>query len=566
MNYHKNWFANANQATQKKYKSDFYFTADKEIRITLKKRSEILRNNIFGVDIDREATEVAIMSLYLKLLDEGFDKGQVELFMKGHILPDMTGNIKCGNSLIDRKQLFEYDFFGDPDINPFDWSEFMAKGFDVILGNPPYIRIQEMQAWSPKTVTLYKQLYKSSSAKNYDIYVIFIEKAMSLLSENGLFGMILPNKFMQQEYGESIRNEISKDKKLHTIVNFKDFQVFKNATTYTCLLFLSNENNSSFQYAECLDNELNVKFSTIDSSRLSSSPWVLHGKDDLAFMDKLIDLPKMKDFCDKIFVGIQTSADKVYILQIENENDSEYEVKSKATNKVFWIEKKYCRHIISGSDVKKYITPQLKQVVIFPYNIINGKPILIPKKQFEVESPKLWEYILENKKILEGRESGKMKGDGWYGYVYLKNMALQNKPKICVPRLVSEIQAIYDIDGKWCLDNVDVGGVILKTEYQHLNYYIIGLLNSKLLTKYLAKISTPFRGGFWSCNKQYLEQLPIVLPKIEDEKQYHYINSISDLVIKICNLKNQIDERSKKDAIFPESAIDEIVEKLYGNI
>jgi len=98
--YHREWYAKSNQTAQKKYKDDFFTNAENEIQLTLKKKTEILKNNIFGVDIDRETTEVAIMSLYLKILDEGYDKGQAELFMRGHILPDMTGNIKCGNSLI----------------------------------------------------------------------------------------------------------------------------------------------------------------------------------------------------------------------------------------------------------------------------------------------------------------------------------------------------------------------------------------------------------------------------------------------------------------------------------
>ena len=301
---------------------------DNEIQLTLKKKTEILKNNIFGVDIDREATEVAIMSLYLKILDEGYDKGQAELFLRGHILPDMTGNIKCGNSLIDRKQLFDYDFFGDPDITPFDWHEFNADGFDVIIGNPPYIRIQEMQEWASKTVKLYRELYKASSAKNYDIYVIFIVKALSLLSPEGLMGMILPNKFMKQEYGEMIRSQISRDGNLYKLVNFKDFQVFKGATTYTCLLFLSKEKNNDFDYAECQKTEINAEFSKIDNSRIASTPWILHSRSDLEFFDKLNVHPKLGEFCDNIFVGVQTSADKVFILGYEDENATHYTAKS----------------------------------------------------------------------------------------------------------------------------------------------------------------------------------------------------------------------------------------------
>jgi len=163
--------------------------------------------------------------------------------------------------------------------------------------------------------------------------------------------------------------------------------------------------------------------------------------------------------------------------------------------------------------------------------------------------------------VLENRESGKMKGDKWYGYVYLKNMTIQDKKKICVPRLVKEIQAIHDVNGEWCLDNVDVGGVILKPEYAHLYDYIVGLLNSRLLTRYLSKISTPFRGGFWSCNRQYLEKLPIYIPNPNDKEKYSLCQKIEEMVKKILELKKV---GKDTDASFLEKKVDEMVEEIYG--
>lgn len=567
--YHENYFASLNQSGQKKYKDDFYKTEEGEVKLTLSRKSTILKNNIFGVDIDREATEVAIMSLYLKLLDEGYDRGQAELFMKGHILPDMTGNIKCGNSLIDREALFSNDLFGDEEIEPFDWKDekngfgniFKKNGgFDAVIGNPPYIRIQEMIAWAPKTVEIYKKTYKSGSQKNYDIYVLFIEKALSLLNKTGLSGYILPNKFMQQDYGESIRDILSSNQSVHTIINFKDFQVFKGATTYTCLLFISNNSKEGFKYSECLNDTLECDFSTIKSSYLTKEPWNLHGTDDLEFINKLSGLPILGDICDNIFVGIQTSADKIFIMDIIEENETTYKLFSKALNQEIYCEKIFTRHIVSGVDVKKYTIPQKRQVVIFPYVTENGKPALITKKQFEIESPLCWKYLTDNKKTLENRESGKMKGDKWYGYVYLKNMTIQDKRKICVPRLVKDIQAVYDEHGSWCLDNVDVGGVILKQKYTHLYDYIVGVLNSKLLTRYLSKISTPFRGGFWSCNRQYLEKLPIYIPDPNNKEKYSLCLKIEEMVKKILELKKV---GKDADASFLEKKIDEMVETIY---
>jgi hypothetical protein len=85
-------------------------------------------------------------------------------------------------------------------------------------------------------------------------------------------------------------------------------------------------------------------------------------------------------------------------------------------------------------------------------------------------------------------------------------------------------------------------------------------LNSKLLSKYLSKISTPFRGGFWSCNRQYLEQLPIVLPTLENQAD---IEKIQALVRQIIELKNRKEEKSFKDAVFLETEVDKIVERMY---
>ncbi|MBN2544715.1 MAG: N-6 DNA methylase, partial [Spirochaetes bacterium] len=125
INYHEKWYLA--HKSDKKYKDDYYITKKGELKVRLDKRADILKNNIFGVDIDKEATEVAIMSLYLKMLDEGFDKGQKDLFfIKGHILPDMADNIKCGNSLIgtdyfDGSLNFDNEEFKK--IKPFDWDK-----------------------------------------------------------------------------------------------------------------------------------------------------------------------------------------------------------------------------------------------------------------------------------------------------------------------------------------------------------------------------------------------------------------------------------------------------------
>ena len=133
LEYHQKWYTE-NQKN-KTYQADWYKSKDGKVKVRLDKRGDILRNNIFGVDIDKEATEVAIMSLHLKMLDEGFDKGERDLFfVKGSILPDMIENIKCGNSLISTdyfEETFDYDTAEMKEINPFNWQ----KKFPTIFKN-----------------------------------------------------------------------------------------------------------------------------------------------------------------------------------------------------------------------------------------------------------------------------------------------------------------------------------------------------------------------------------------------------------------------------------------------
>ena len=137
LNYHQRWYEE--HKDEKEYKDEWYKSNNGEIKIRLEKRANILKNNIYGVDIDKEATEVATMSLYLKMLDDGFDKGQRDLFfVKGAVLPDMSRNIKCGNSLIGT------DYFNDKinfdteefkKIRPFDWEKEFPDFFSEKMSN-----------------------------------------------------------------------------------------------------------------------------------------------------------------------------------------------------------------------------------------------------------------------------------------------------------------------------------------------------------------------------------------------------------------------------------------------
>jgi type I restriction-modification system DNA methylase subunit len=210
LDYHQKWYTE-NQK-DKTYQADWYKSKDGEIKVRLEKRGDILRNNIFGVDIDKEASEVAIMSLYLKMLDDGFDKGERDLFfVKGSVLPDMIENIKCGNSLISNDYFSGSLTFDDEEfkhIRPFNWNDEFKSimergGFDSVIGNPPWgAEFNE----SEKKYLLSKYPYISGKTK--DSYFFFIFRSLTLLKSKALLGMIIPNTWLLINTAKSMRDEL----------------------------------------------------------------------------------------------------------------------------------------------------------------------------------------------------------------------------------------------------------------------------------------------------------------------------------------------------------------------
>jgi type I restriction-modification system DNA methylase subunit len=252
LDYHRDWYVSDGP---QKHTIEIYQGAGEHWYLTTQEKKRILLNNIYGVDIDSQAVEVTKLSLLLKVL-EGENQDSLTRQLKiwrERALPDLGNNIKCGNSLIgpDFYQNQQMKLLDDEDryrINVFDWnSEFPAifpspsgrgtkgegnGGFDAVIGNPPYVRIQGF----PRNQIEYLTTKYRSAKRNCDLYVSFIEKGFNLLNQHGRLGKIVPNKFFKTDYGENLRELLSERKAVSEIVDFGANQVF-DATTYTCLLF-----------------------------------------------------------------------------------------------------------------------------------------------------------------------------------------------------------------------------------------------------------------------------------------------------------------------------------------
>ena len=177
--------------------------------------NSILENNLFGVDLNEESVEIAKLSLWLRTAQPN------------RKLNNLNNNIKCGNSLID-----DPETAGD---KSFHWeSEFPAVfekgGFDVVIGNPPYVRKQGLVDHYPEMCIYYESKFVSATA-NYDIYALFMEESYRLINNKGIVSFILPHKFLVSDFGEGIRGFFKENTAIENLVHFGSEIVFKEAAT-----------------------------------------------------------------------------------------------------------------------------------------------------------------------------------------------------------------------------------------------------------------------------------------------------------------------------------------------
>lgn len=553
-------------------------------------KRKVVLEHLFGVDLDEQAVEVTRLSLMLKMLE-----GEHGIIPGRAVLPTLDHNIKCGNSLISGDVLKLQSFFKEDWINtkPFDWDVRFRKivkeedGFDIILGNPPYVRIQTL----PKDQVGFFNKNYTSATGNYDIYTLFVERGLQLLKPGGILGFILPHKFFQAAYGQGLRKLISDQKALIEVVNFRDNQIFEKSSTYTCLLFLQKSKDRVFKYCEVAkledpEKQLQIigehdeyqddrmRVGKIPKKQVTEAPWSFSFGEEAALIEKLsIVGTTLGDVTERIFQGIIPGADSVYTIRIVEERPKVSTCFSKALNKRIEIETPLLRKIVSGINVSRYILSESEMRVIYPYKFIDEICYLIDPDTMAKSFPRALNYFKEVRAVLDKRDRGSAKGNEWYRYIRTQNIGLQSFPKIAVPRLVQRLCAAYDIKGEFCFDNVDVGGILLKQKESLNPLYLLALLNSRLLNYFFTHYTVPFRGGFFSANRQYIEKLPIKIADLSNSKGRSLHDDLVKLVEVMIGLRKREQnamghelKQLRRQIEKTDHEIDERVYELYGII
>jgi len=494
-------------------------------------------------------------------------------------------NIQCGNSLIG-PDYFEGRLVVEEAerrrVNAFDWQRafpaiFARGGFDAVIGNPPYIRIQAMKEWAPTEVEFYKKKYVSASKGNYDIYVVFVEKGLGLLNPKGKLGFILPHKFFTAKYGEPLLDMLSRGKYIFDCIPFGDQQVFENATTYTCLLFLTRKGGNEFipRQTVNLDEFIRTKGASVKESSISRAlyvTWNVTSNPELDLKNKFKNYPiKLSNIAFRIFQGIITGSDQVFLLK--NLEGNFYQ--SKTNGKTYEIECELMHPLCKGSvNIKRYYITDLEKSVLFPYKISEHKATLFSRIEMINEFPLAWKYLNENRQLLESREHGKWKNSYWYSFSRNQNLAEMEQTKILTPSIANHSSYTLDMADHYYFVGSGGGGgggygVTLFPNELMKYEYLLGLLNSKCLDFYLKLISSPFSGGYFAFNKQYIEQLPIRVIDFGNPADVKRHDRMVALVQRMLDLHKQTpatpfeQERLARDISATDAEIDRLVYELY---
>jgi adenine-specific DNA-methyltransferase len=290
-------------------------------------------------------------------------------------------------------------------VKPFSWRNAFPKvfkegGFDCVIGNPPYVRIQSLNETSEDSVNYFKRKYQTSKTGNYDLYVLFVEKGFSILNGNGILGFILPNKFFNTDYGKGLRKFISENGSLNEIIDFEQYQVFENATTYCCLLFLENKKNKSFLYSKSLSNSNaleNLLKEEINTESIDSEVWNFYSSKDEKVLSKLFNKSSsLIELPSDISRGSSTGNDKIFVFEVDHKG-----VLKNESNESIELEEGILKIPIYATDFGRYsFKPKKNYRILFPYKIIESRATLIDEEVLKKEYPKAYKYLLSKRKEL----------------------------------------------------------------------------------------------------------------------------------------------------------------------
>jgi type I restriction-modification system DNA methylase subunit len=434
--------------------------------------SEILTNNLFGVDVNAESIEIAKLSLWVKTA------------RRGKPLDSLDSNLKVGDSLIEDSN-FAYLSHG------FTWATafpdvFAEGGFDIVLGNPPYVRMELLKAMKP-----YLEKRFEVVSDRADLYCYFFERGLKLLKPGGRLGYISSSTFFKTGSGKPLRDFLRGQATLETVVDFGDLQIFEGVTTYPAILTMRHEtpkksHDLRFWKIEALP-EANFRASfesnaeTYPQGSLSSGSWELESPALKALRDKIRKGKRtLKEVYGPPLYGIKTGLNEAFVIDTPTKDRlCAQDSKSAELLKPF----------LEGKDFKRWRAEPRGLWIIY-----------IPKSRIDIDNyPAIRDWLLPFKQKLEKRATKQE----WFELQQAQEAYLPGFQSTKVSYGHFQDRPIFGIDTEQYFSNNK--SYFVPTNDLALAAY----LNSNILWMDFTSRTTAVRGGFYEATAQHIEPLPI---------------------------------------------------------
>ncbi len=367
-----------------------------------------------------------------------------------------------------------------------------TQRFDFIVGNPPYIRIQHLDATNRALV---KQRFTFCQSGSTDIYAAFFELAYGLLKHSGICGFITPNSYIRTNTGRQLRDFFVRTQAITHIHNFGAVQIFDGYAAYTAITVFSKQSHPHITVYKC-NSTTDFKQSHIAYERLQ-------GQLFWDFSENIqCNGTKLKHIAH-IFTGLATLADRVFVSAFISENNNIVTVKNKLFGTV-QLEKQILKPVIKASKYKQDNQP-ITEYILFPYTVTNGKADIIPERQLQTTYPLAYAYLCTARPILDKRDAGKPNPVAWYAYGRSQGLTTCSGKKIIFSPMAKE-PAFYICDDEQALIYSGYG-IKTKMDFNTIKQYLM----SDKLKQYMNENGADFAGNWKGYNKTILQEFVIDL-------------------------------------------------------
>lgn len=477
--------------------------------LPLHERLDILNRMILGTDLDAPAVEWTRRSLLLTAW-AGLGRNEEVADDSPVAVPDLTRNIVAR------------DFLASAPIGSAN------EGIDVILGGPPFVRLQQMLHSSPATVARYKRDFRTAQSGQFDLYILFIEKAIDLLASNGWLAFSVSNTFLRSETGRVLRRLIAEQCQVHDIIEFEDPKIYPDAVIQIALVLLQKAPQTAAARHIWIrgKGQLSQKLSALSSATphvsvetrplapetLRCDRWLFQSAEETDLLTKIQTIGKpLSDLAIHIGQGVVTGADDVFLLgSLQQEKNGKLLVEQRETGRRLWIESTLLRPIIRNRDIRGYAPLTPSTLCLVPYDSsgrILNEPVL------RAEFPQAHEYLLSCKDSLISRRRQQL--EGWYAFSSIAAFRFPGRTKVIGGLITSGGDMTVHSDPTVLCHS----GVLVMTPNALIidPYYLLGVCNSNVFWTFVQHRMPTMGIGRHTLRLDRMRRFPLVEPDAQNE-------------------------------------------------